>query len=39
MKHLIFINRHIHNQGIQKDNLTKKDYKGLFWILITFIVS
>jgi hypothetical protein len=21
---------HIHNQGTQKDNLTKKDYKGLF---------
>jgi hypothetical protein len=20
----------IHNQGTQKDNLTKKDYKGLF---------
>jgi hypothetical protein len=21
---------HIHNQGTQKDSLTKKDYKGLF---------
>jgi len=28
---------HIHNQGTQKDCLTKKDYKGLFWIFIIFI--
>jgi hypothetical protein len=30
---------HIHNQGTQKDNLTKKNYRGLFWISITFIIS
>ncbi len=30
---------HIHNQGTQKDGLTKKDCKGLFWIFITFIIS
>jgi hypothetical protein len=30
---------HIHNQGIQKDSLMKKDYKGLFWVFITFIIS
>ncbi len=30
---------HIHNQGTQKDNLTKRDFKGLFWIFITFTIS
>jgi hypothetical protein len=30
---------HIHNQGTQKDSLTKKNYKGLFWIFIAFIIS
>jgi hypothetical protein len=30
---------HIHNQGTQTDNLTKKDYKGLFLDFITFIIS
>ncbi len=30
---------HIHNQGTQKDDLMKKNCKGLFWIFITFTIS
>ncbi len=29
----------IHNQGTQKDSLTKKECKGLFWTFITFTIS
>jgi hypothetical protein len=30
---------HIHNQDTQKHDLMKKDYKGLFWVFITFTIS
>jgi hypothetical protein len=32
------IDWHTHNQGTQKDGLMKKNYKGLFWIFITFTI-
>jgi hypothetical protein len=33
------VNKHIHNQGTKKDNLMKKNFKGLFWIFIAFTIS
>jgi hypothetical protein len=34
--HAMVVNGHIHNQGTQKDGLTKKDYKGLQKTILNF---